>query len=422
MAAGSGWWQDMWGAFSSLSRPAVAAMRGGLVGCPWLPSSTADARLHVHADAAGTAWWELAGPAALWLACEEAKSARATLGRRRIGMMPELKVRSARVVAATGDDLATAVAVRHSTPHHVAFASTSGVFDRSARGVILSCPMQDPAVVERSCCDAQALSVLVPSTSTSVPVDSVAPWMRPADLAAAPWSSTRRYVRPAVSAGSLAIATAASRAQMDATGRLGASHLSGSSDGSALGSEAASYGGPSALRHAEIPAVPPLPRGSLPSVRVFDMRASHRARCVATVSATVGSASAIACAPGDRALIVGGSRGDLGLFDLRAMCLVHHHGAGKDCHTRGIRALTVDPSGSFVASGGGDGSVRLWGVPSLKDIGSLPGLFAERTFVGHKLGDGMVSRAGVTGLVLTEDSLFASGTGGFVYALPKRWV
>ena len=73
------------------------------------------------------------------------------------------------------------------------------------------------------------------------------------------------------------------------------------------------------------------------------------------------------------------------------------------------------------ASGGSDGLIRMWELPSLDPGSTVSGLFHERMFMGHRLGDGMVSRYGVTDLAFTEDHLFASGTGGFVYALPKQW-
>jgi len=480
-------------------------------------------------------------------------------------------MRHVQVVASTGDDLVSAVTVRQSTPHHVAFASTSGVFDRSARPALFRQPLQPPAELEQACSGSEAVAFFVPSAAA----DRAA---TPIRLAIPSWAAG------GVSSGA-AEASPLSRSSVDASGRTGPSILrwspirdsemlldqeradcatlfgrgesreltrsavvcsldhhpllplfasggvagqvllwrpgrrnglaryaqtwatsgpaqqqrigdvqwspdgtrllavdaaggcwlwdstrperpidaqrihtrsahaaafldagsvfavAGSSDSAstpphpAAGSHSlrstmvddalAAVGlppsGPQVMRHALIPPTLPLQRAVNPSVRILDARCGNPSQCVATFSAVEGTATSIAFAPGDHAVIVGGSRGGVGMFDLRAMGLLSHADSGTPAHSRAVRAIAVDPSGAFVASGGTDGLVRFWSLPKFEDAGSVRGLFAERTFVGHKLGDGMLTRFGVTDMVFTSEHLLVSGTGGFVYALPKRW-
>jgi hypothetical protein len=200
-----------------------------------------------------------------------------------------------------------------------------------------------------------------------------------------------------------------------------ASGYRGGGPGSAAAAAAGVLGGNPFLP-CVVPATPALGKGLGPSTAIVDVRLPPRVSTV--VSATLHSGVALCCAydAASQTLLSGGEHGDLACFDLRRAMLRARLEPGA-AHDRAIRAMALDPSGAFFATGSTDGDVKIWPLPdpSAGPAATLARLHPEHTFMNHRLADSMLARYGVTDVLLTRDQLFTCGANGLVLSIPKVW-
>lgn len=122
----------------------------------------------------------------------------------------------------------------------------------------------------------------------------------------------------------------------------------------------------------------------------------------------------------DRAqLSLGFADGSVALYDVRAQRLLSLQASS---HPASVKAMCSVVPGQVLATGGNDGSVKLWDVSSGADctlLQSMEAVHKPRRMYGWALADTMIATYGVTDLRMYQEWLLSSGSDGRVVA---HWV
>ncbi|KNC82863.1 hypothetical protein SARC_04863 [Sphaeroforma arctica JP610] len=122
---------------------------------------------------------------------------------------------------------------------------------------------------------------------------------------------------------------------------------------------------------------------------------------------TTGHSTSLAYASGRQALLSGGKRGDLTLFDIRQRRILHRFNA----HDGPITSIAVDKSEQTIFTGSADGTVRIWDMDTHEQMNVMNAHKRERSFLS------MGSDLGVSEVRYHDDFLYTCGSDGSV----RRW-
>eukprot|EP01134_Creolimax_fragrantissima_P007867 CFRG7867T1 len=122
---------------------------------------------------------------------------------------------------------------------------------------------------------------------------------------------------------------------------------------------------------------------------------------------TTGYSTSLAYASGRQALLSGGKKGDLTLFDIRQRRVLHRFNA----HEGAITSIAVDKSEQTIFTGSSDGTVRIWDMDTYEQMNCISAHKRERSFLS------MTIDVGVTQVRYHEDFLYTCGSDGTV----RRW-
>jgi len=123
-----------------------------------------------------------------------------------------------------------------------------------------------------------------------------------------------------------------------------------------------------------------------------------------------GGASSIQYSSRHQALISGGKKGDIIIFDIRQQRVME----SVKAHTMNVKSLTLSPEEDFVVSGSNEGNVKVWSLPSLTCVESWDDIHSKHTFVRKPGGafTAAVSTYGVMQVMLTQENLYSCGSDG----------
>lgn len=114
-------------------------------------------------------------------------------------------------------------------------------------------------------------------------------------------------------------------------------------------------------------------------------------------------------------LISGGEQGSLCIFDLRDRRLLH---TIKGAHETGITTLSVHPNQKCFLSGTQTGRIKIWSLPTFRELADLPQLHGKSSFLTDAAASVIsLSPFGITDSIATAQGFYTSGSDGAIQFL-----
>ena len=82
----------------------------------------------------------------------------------------------------------------------------------------------------------------------------------------------------------------------------------------------------------------------------------------------------------------------------------------KNAHEKNIRCLSIDQNESYCVTGGGEGTVKIWDMRSLDNIGEMKNVHSPRKVkAGQKW-----KTVAITNIHIKNDIIYTSGLDGYI--------
>eukprot|EP01132_Coremiostelium_polycephalum_P008618 gene8618-10608_t len=144
-------------------------------------------------------------------------------------------------------------------------------------------------------------------------------------------------------------------------------------------------------------------------VCLWDVLLPPHKSLIASYTDQENGASSIVYSPKRQAIIVGGKKGNLSLYDIRTNKTIESFKG----HSLNTKSLALDPFEEFVASGSSDGSIKVWSLPSLTCLSTFEEMHKKQTFVRPTgVFKSPVSTYGVMQVSLENNHIFSCGSDG----------
>ncbi|KAG0244016.1 regulator of (H+)-ATPase in vacuolar membrane [Mortierella sp. GBA43] len=114
-------------------------------------------------------------------------------------------------------------------------------------------------------------------------------------------------------------------------------------------------------------------------------------------------------------LVSGGRNGEICIFDIRQLKLLHTIQA----HEMHVRSLYIDEAGMTLCSGSGEGDMKVWNLETFEPVSAFSNLQARNRFQIQTFDRIPVKAYGVSQIVATDDYYYTCGPTGFLRAKKK---